>query len=198
LRAFACFGASKSTVLTADCSGPSAKILLMAEPEQQPAFLPAREEPEGRNWTAIILGAALVVAIIAAFILVGRLSSRNADPSDPYLNKLQLTSTHMSTAHNFAGGSVTYIEGTVTNTGDRKIKAARVLVTFRNALDEITQKETLPVTVLMPNSAYADYGTLDRAPLAPGQSRPFRVTLEYVTRDWDGQIPQLKVVSVGH
>jgi hypothetical protein len=65
-------------------------------------------------------------------------------------------------------------------------------------LDEITQKEALPVTVLIPNPAYTDYGTLDRAPLAPGQSRNFRVTMEYVTRDWDGQIPQVKVVSVGY
>lgn len=171
----------------------------MPDPEQRPPFLPVSEEPEGRNWTPIILGAALVVALIAAFILYGRLSgSRDANTTDPYLNKLQLTGLHMATAQNFAGGSVTYIEGTLTNAGDRKVNGARVLVTFRNSLDEITQKETLPVTVLISNTTYADYGTLDRAPLAPGQSRNFRVTMEYVTRDWDGQIPQVKVISVGY
>ena len=171
----------------------------MPDPPEKPPFLPVSEEAEGRNWTPIILGAALVVALIATFILFGRLSSsRDANTADPYFNKLQLTGLHMSTAHNFAGGSVTYIEGTITNSGDRKVNSARLLVTFRNSLDEITQKETLPVTVLIANPTYTDYGTLDRAPLAPGQSRNFRVTMEYVTRDWDGQIPQLKVVSVGY
>jgi hypothetical protein len=104
----------------------------------------------------------------------------------------------MATAENFAGGSVTYIEGTLTNTGDRKVTGASAQVVFRNSLAEITQKETLPLTVLVPNSPYVDYGTLDRAPLAPGQARDFRLTLEYVTPDWDGQIPQVKVISVGY
>src|SRR5262245_38644466 len=171
----------------------------MPEPAEKPPFLPVSEEPEGRNWTPIILGGVLVVALIAAFVLFSRLSqSGDSNAGDPYLNKLQLTGLHMSTAHNFAGGSVTYIDGTMTNAGDRKVTAARVLVTFRNSLDEITQKEMLPVTVLIPNPTYTDYGTLDRAPLAPGQSRNFRVTMEYVTTDWDGQIPQVKVVSVGY
>ena len=102
----------------------------------------------------------------------------------------------MATAQNFAGTSVTYIEGTVTNSGDRKVTGARALVTFKNSLGEITQKEPLPVTVLIPNSPYVNYGTLDRAPLAPGQSREFRLTIEYITPDWDGQIPQVTITSV--
>jgi hypothetical protein len=171
----------------------------MPEPAPRPPFLPVSEEPEGRNWIPIILGAALVVALIATFIIVGRVnSSRDINTGDPYVSKLLLSGLHMATAQNFAGGRVTYIEGTLTNTGDRKVTAARVLVTFRNSLDEITQKETLPVTVAIPNPTYTDFGTLDRAPLAPGQSRNFRVTMEYVTRDWDGQIPQVKVISVGY
>src|SRR5215471_1669855 len=110
----------------------------MPDPPEKPPFLPVSEEAEGRNWTPIILGAALVVALIATFILFGRWSSsRDANTADPYLNKLQLTGLHMSTAHNFAGGSVTYIEGTITNSGDRKVNSARLLVTFRNSLDEI-------------------------------------------------------------
>jgi hypothetical protein len=104
----------------------------------------------------------------------------------------------MARAQNFAGGSVTYIEGTVANTGDKKVTAASVQVTFKNYLGEISQKETVPVTVVTPNASYIDYGTLDRVPLAPGQKRDFRLTLEFVTPDWDGQIPQVKVVSVGY
>jgi hypothetical protein len=169
----------------------------MADSEQHQPFSPPLQEPEGRNWTPVLGGIGLVLVLIAAFTLLGRLSRSNgANPGDPYLAKLQLSSIHMATAENFAGGSVTYIEGKLTNTGDRKITGASAQVVFKNSLAETTQKETLPITVLVPNSPYVDYGTIDRAPLAPGQSRDFRLTLEYVTPDWDGQIPQVKVVSV--
>jgi hypothetical protein len=169
----------------------------MRDSDQQQPFSQPSQEQEGRNWTPIIAGAALVVLIIAAAILVGRLTqSRGANAGDPYLGKLQLSDLHMATAENFGGGSVTYIEGTLTNAGDRKVTAASTQVIFRNSLAEITQRETLPVTVLVSSVPYADYGLIERAPLAPGQSRPFRLTLENVTRDWDGQIPQVKMVSV--
>jgi hypothetical protein len=169
----------------------------MGDSEREQPFSPQRQEREGRNWTPIIVGAALVVLIIAVAILVGRLTQfRGANPGDPYLSNLQLSDLHMATAENFGGGSVTYIEGKFTNAGDRKVTAASTQVIFRNSLAEITQKETLPVTVLVSNVPYADYGLIERAPLAPGQSRPFRLTLENVTGDWDGQIPQVKVVSV--
>jgi hypothetical protein len=169
----------------------------MGNSEHDQPFSPASQEPEGRNWTPIIAGAGLVVLIIAAAILMGRLTqSRGDKPGNPYLSKLQLSDLHMAAAENFGGGSVTYIEGTLTNAGDRKLTAASVQVIFRNSLAEITQKETLPATVLVSSVPYADYGLIDRAPLAPGQSRPFRLTLENVTLDWDGQIPQVKIISV--
>jgi len=168
----------------------------MADPEAQPSS-PAGPEPEPRNWVPMIVGGVLVAAIVAAFTIFGVLG-RSGDTShvDPYLAKLQLSDLHMATAQNFAGTSVTYIEGTIANAGDRKVTGSRVQVLFKNTLGEVSQKETVPVTILLPNTPYVDYGTIDRAPLGPGQSRGFRLTLEYVTPDWDGQVPQVKVVSV--
>jgi hypothetical protein len=104
----------------------------------------------------------------------------------------------MATAENFAGGSVTYILGSVANAGDKKLTGARVQVFFKNSLGEVAQKETLPLTVLLPNSPYVDYAPLDRAPLGGGQQRDFRLTLEHVTADWDGQVPQIKIISVNY
>jgi hypothetical protein len=145
----------------------------------------------------MIVGGVLVAAIVAAFTIFGVLGrSGDANRGDPYLAKLQLSNLHMATAQNFAGTSVTYIEGTIANAGDGKVTGARVQVLFKNSLGEVSQKETVPVTIVLPNTPYIDYGTIDRAPLGPGQSRGFRLTLEYVTPDWDGQVPQVKVVSV--
>src|SRR5215472_14115897 len=167
----------------------------MADPE--PSSISPQEEPEGRSWLPMAIGGLLVLVIVGAFILLGLVGrSRNANPGDPYLSQLQLSNLHMATAQNFAGGSVTYVEGTATNIGDRRFTGASVQVIFKNSLGEITQKETLPLTVVVPNSPYLDYGTIDRAPLSPGQSRDFRVTLENLTSDWDGQVPSMKVVSV--
>jgi hypothetical protein len=91
---------------------------------------------------------------------------------------------------------VTYIEGTINNAGDKKLTGAQVQVFFKNSLGETAQKETLPVMVVIPNTPYVDYGTLDRAPLTARQSRGFRLTLEHVSADWDGQIPAVRVVAV--
>ncbi|HMF89539.1 MAG TPA: hypothetical protein VKL40_02775 [Candidatus Angelobacter sp.] len=160
---------------------------------------PINGEPgkERRNWTPMIIGGAVVVLIVVGLVVFGVLGrSPGANPADPYLAKLELSNLRMAKAENFAGGSVTYVEGTLVNTGDKKVTAATVQVTFKNNLGEISQKETVPVTVVTSNPAYVDYGTLDRAPLAPGQRRAFRLTLEYVTPDWDGQLPLVKVVGI--
>lgn len=138
----------------------------------------------------------LVLVVVVVLLTRGGKSTDN--PADPNLAKLQVSNLHMATAQNFAGGSVTYIEGKLTNGTDRKITGARVQVIFKNSLGEISQKDTLPVTVLLPNVPYVDYGLIDRAPLAAGQTRDFRLTLEHVTTDWDGQAPQVKVVSVSY
>jgi hypothetical protein len=170
----------------------------MAASQQEPPVA-ATPEPEGRNWVPMIVGLVVVAAIVAAATIFGLLGrSGQSSQNDPYLAKLQLSDLHMATAQNFAGTSVTYIEGRATNAGDRKVNGARVEVRFKNSLGQISQKEPLPLTVLLPNTPYVDYGTLDRAPLGPGQSRGFRLTLEYVTPDWDGQVPELRVISVEH
>ncbi|HLW51830.1 MAG TPA: hypothetical protein VKW06_03215 [Candidatus Angelobacter sp.] len=168
----------------------------MADSEQQP-FSAGTQPPEPRNWTPILAGAGLVMVIVAVVALFSRMGQPTAKPGDPYLDKVQLSNLHMATAQNFAGTSVTYIEGTINNIGDRKLTDATVEVLFKNSLGETSLKESsLPVTVALSNTPYPDFGTLEHAPLAAGKSRDFRLTIEYVTPDWDGQLPQVKVVSV--
>lgn len=145
------------------------------------------------------IGGALVVVAVAIIILITRSGpSSGAKQPNPYAAKLQVDDLHMATAENFAGGSVTYIQGRITNAGEKKVTGATVQVLFKNSLGEIAQKETLPVMVVMPNTPYRDYGPLQRAPLAPGQARDFRLALEHVTADWDGQMPTVSVVSVSN
>jgi hypothetical protein len=171
----------------------------MADSDNQQAFSPGTQPEKETNWVPMAVGAALVIAVLVGFILFsGTGNSGKTSQTDPYLSKIEISNLHMATAENFAGGSVTYIEGSIKNAGDKKVTAARAQVIFKNSLGEIAQKETLPVMVELPNTPYLDYGTVDRAPLASGQSRNFRLTLEHVTADWDGQLPAVKVISASH
>jgi hypothetical protein len=170
-----------------------------AEKNPAPVFETDQGAPEeGRNWLPMSIGAALVIIIVAVIVFVAHSNSSKGRPAqgDPYAAKIQISNLHMATAENFAGGSVTYIEGKLANSGDKKLTAASVEVLFKNSLGEVAQKEFLPVMVLLPNTPYTDYGPLDRAPLAPGQSRDFRLTLEHISADWDGQVPQVRVVGI--
>jgi hypothetical protein len=169
----------------------------MDDSDQQP-FSPVQQE-EKRSVLPMAIGAVVVAVIIAVLVFATRAGKPSAGQSDPNTAKLQISDLHMATAQNFAGNSVTYIEGKISNRTGHKVTAARVEVLFKNSIGEIAQDEkSLPVTVLLPNTPYVDYGTIDRAPLGPGQSRDFRLTLEHVSADWDGQVPQVKVVSVAY
>ena len=175
------------------------RILHMADLGNIDAPFGERRQEEQRNWTPMIIGGVLVAVIVAAVVIIGRSSSDQSNTkSDPYTQKLQLSNLHMATAENFAGGSVTYIEGNISNTGDKKVTGATVELLFKNSLGETSQKENSVVMVRLPNVPYVDYGAIQQAPLAPGQSRDFRLTLEHVTADWDGQVPQVRVVSVAY
>jgi hypothetical protein len=180
-------------------SGIAIRILGMGDSEQEPVYSPFKDQTESRSWVPMAVGLGAVLVLVAALVLITR-SGRpaNTNPRDPNLAKLQISDIHMATAQNFAGGSVTYIEGKITNTTDRKVVDARVEVLFKNSLGETAQKDTLPVTVLLPNVPYVDYGLIDRAPLAPGQARDFRLTLEHVSTDWDGQVPLVRAVTVSY
>ena len=169
----------------------------MGDSVQQP-FTPVREQSESRNWLPMVAGGIFVVLLVIGLVFLTRSGRPVTNPGDPNLAKLTASDIHMATAQNFAGSSVTYSEGKITNSSDRKVNAASVEVLFKNSLGEIAQKNTLPVAVLLPNVPYVDYGPMDRAPLAPGQTRDFRLTLEHVSTDWDGQVPRVKVVSIGY
>src|SRR5947209_5943169 len=155
------------------------------------------KQEEGASWLPMGIGAVLVIVAVAVIVLAtrGNTSHRSNQP-DPYAAKLQVSNLHMSTAENFAGGTVTYIEGKIANSGDKKVIGAQVELIFKNSLGEISQKEHLPVMVVLPNIPYVDYGPLDRAPLPAGQERNFRLTVEHVTLDWDGQLPQVRITGV--
>jgi len=152
-------------------------------------------------WVAIIVGGLFLLLGIAALILLTRpdeSSRQAAAPRGPhaYAEKLQFEELKMTAVENFVGGKVTYLEGKLTNTGDRTVAGISVEAVFRNSLREVVQKETLVVKVHQPVGTYTDVVDLKAAPLKPGESRGFRLTFGHISADWNRAYPELTVVGV--
>ena len=56
----------------------------------------------------------VVVAVIASLLL--RTDAKIANPPHPYAANIKFSDLKMSAAENFVGSTVTYLDGTVTNT----------------------------------------------------------------------------------
>jgi hypothetical protein len=69
-------------------------------------------------------------------------------------------------------------------------------VTFNDSLGQLAQAEDVPLRVLQTSGPYPEAVDLGATPLAPGQSKPFRLTFEHVTADWNHEYPQLQVTDV--
>jgi hypothetical protein len=102
----------------------------------------------------------------------------------------------MSAAENFVGATVSYIDGTVTNSGSQTVTHAEVDVQFKDDLSQIVQKETVALKVLRTSGPYPEAVDLRSAPLAPGQSQSFRLTFESISSQWDHQYPEIKISDV--
>jgi len=153
-------------------------------------------ETESR-WRAALIGAVLVVAVIALIILFSRSDKAVPTGPPPYASKLKLSDLKLSAAQNFVGGTVTYLDGNISNIGDKTVTGVTVEAIFKNSMGQVAQKEDLPLHALHTGGPYADVADLNAAPLAPGQTRQFRLTVEgAITTDWNQEYPELRIVHV--
>jgi Protein of unknown function (DUF2393) len=156
---------------------------------------PLAEQRES-HLVPIVLGVAFVLVVVGVIAVLSRSSPKPAPPPNPYAAQLQLSDLKMSVAENFVGARTTYIDGTVTNAGDKTVTRAAVHVAFKNSLGEVAQAEDVTLYILKTAGPYPDTVDLHLSPLAPGQSAPFRLTFDHISNDWDRAYPDLKVTDV--
>ena len=145
----------------------------------------------------ILLGVALVVVVVGAIAFVTRSRPKESAPPHPYAANLKISNLKMSAAENFVGASVTYLDGTLSNSGDKMVTRAIVHVVFKDSVGQIAQTEDLPLRILQTTGPYPDTVDLSASPLAPGQGKPFRLILEHVSDSWNREYPELQVTDVG-
>ena len=102
----------------------------------------------------------------------------------------------MSAAENFIGATVSYMDGNVTNAGDKTVTHLVVEVTFKDEIGQLAQREELPLRVLKTGGPYPDPVDLSVSPLGPGQVQPFRLTFDSISQQWNHQYPELRVTDV--
>ena len=148
-------------------------------------------------WKVVALGIFIVLVVVGIIALVGRANRPKPLAPPAYAASLKISGLKISAAQNFVGGTVTYLDGNISNTGDKTVTDAAVRAVFRNTLNQVVQTEDLPVHVLQTSGPYPDAVDLSVAPLAPGQTRPIRLTLEHISADWNQAAPELTFIRVG-
>jgi hypothetical protein len=159
------------------------------------------ETERERNWLPLMIAIVLVAGVIAAGLMMsGRKPSVGVTAitagADPYAAQLPFTNLTMSESANLAGGKVTYIDGHIANLGGRTVTGITVQVLFRNYNHEVTQNETLPLTLIRTREPYVDTEPVSAAPLKPGAEKDFRLIFDSVTADWAGETPEIRVLRV--
>ena len=153
---------------------------------------------EERDYSRMIIVGAVVVVIAVmlgiAFLL--REPPRKVVPPSPYIAQLKLSDFKMSAAENFIGHTVSYIDGTITNTGDKTVTRAIVEVNFQDSMGQLAQREELPLRVIRTNGAYNEPVDLNVAPLGPGQAAQYRLTFDSISQQWNRQYPQIRITDV--
>ena len=161
----------------------------------QPNANPTNEAEES-SLRPIVIGLAIVAVVVGIVVLI--LRSEQKPPAEPpaYASNLKFSDLQTSAAQNFVGATVSYLDGTITNTGNQTVIHAVVAVTFKDDMGQTAQREELPIHVLRTGGPYDEAVDLNLSPLEPGQSKPFRLTFENISAQWNHAYPDLRITQV--
>lgn len=157
-----------------------------------------------RSWLPWMVAACVVIAAVVMVTLLGgrakpappEVDQTKVSALDPYAAKLLISGVKMSEASNFAGSKVTYVEGQLTNKGDKTLTGVTIEVVFRNSLGEIAQKEMMPAMLIRTREPYIDTEPVEAAPIKPGSTADFRLVFDHLADDWNQQYPELRVTGI--
>lgn len=160
-----------------------------------PSVSPATEQPES-SLRPILIGIVIVGIVVAILAMIFRAEQKKPTAPPAYAANLTFSDMKTSAAQNFVGATVSYIDGVITNTGDKTVIHAVVQVTFKDDMGQTAQREELPLRVLRTGGPYDEAVDFNLSPLAPGQSKPFRLTFESISAQWNRAYPELQITQV--
>ena len=144
----------------------------------------------------ILIGVFIVAVVVGIMVLAFRAEQKKPAPPPAYAASLKFSDLKASAAQNFVGATVSYLDGTVTNTGDKTVTHAVVQITFKDDMGQTAQREEIPIRVLRTGGPYDEAVDFNLSPLAPGQSKPFRLTFERISAQWNHAYPDMQITQV--
>ena len=157
---------------------------------------PPRTEERDTIRRSIVVATVVLAALVLGAALIWREPAKSPSSPPPYASQLQFSDLKMSQAQNFAGTIVTYVDGRVTNLGQRTVTQLAVRVTFRDPYGQVAQIEDVPLRILSVDGSYQDTMDLAAAALGPGDTKPFRLIFEHVSAQWNQAYPELAIAAV--
>jgi hypothetical protein len=109
----------------------------------------AEERDSSRLIIAVAVLVVIALALAAAFLL--REPPKAPKAVSPYLASLKFSDFKMSAAENFIGHTVSYIDGSITNTGDKTVTHVVVEVVFQDSMGQVAQRDEMPLQVIRTN-----------------------------------------------
>ena len=156
---------------------------------------PAAEERDSSR-LIIVVAVAGVIALMLAIAFLLREPAKPIKIISPYAANLKFSDFKMSAAENFIGATVSYMDGSVTNAGDKTVTRLIVEVVFKDDIGQLAQRDELPLRLLKTTGPYPEAVDLSVAPLPPGQTQSFRLTFDSISAQWNRQYPELRVTDV--
>ena len=153
-------------------------------------------EPQETSLRPILVGIVIVGIVVGILALIFRAEQKKAAAPPAYAANLKFSDLTTSAAQNFAGQTVSYVDGAITNTGDKTVIHAMVQITFKDELGQTAQRDELAIRVLRTGGPYDEAVDLNLSPLAPGQSKPFRLTFENISAQWNHAYPDMQITQV--
>lgn len=157
---------------------------------------PLHSEERESKLLPMLVGLGVVVVVVGLAVFLLREKPKVATPPPAYVANVKISDLKTNAAENFVGATVNYVDGIVTNAGDKTLTHAKVRVTFKDSLGQITQVEEIPLRILGKSAGYEDAIDLSSAPLPPGGSTPFRLTIEHISAEWNHEYPTVEVIDV--
>lgn len=150
---------------------------------------PASQKPSV-SYLPIAIGLVSLAILIAALLYLNH--SRSSSQSDEqasaeakaYVQNLDLSDVKMQAAENFMQQQVVEISGKITNKGNRPLDSVDVYCLFYGVNGRMVHRERVPIV------------RASGKPLAPNETRSFRLPFDALPAEWNQAVPHLVVAQI--